>query len=89
MRKSWISVAAMGAAMMASPVLAADGASGRGEAVGVASASGAAQAAPKKDTKYCLTLESTGSRLGRRTCRTASEWSAEGVDLAREMKKQK
>lgn len=37
--------------------------------------------------RYCADTEVTGSRLKRRTCMTASEWSAQGVDIVKEAQK--
>ena len=34
--------------------------------------------------RYCVDTEVTGSRVKRRTCMTASEWSHHGVDIVKE-----
>lgn len=38
----------------------------------------------KGPQRYCVEAETTGSRLKRRTCMTASEWAAQGVDIVKE-----
>lgn len=37
--------------------------------------------------RYCVDEATTGSRFKRRTCMTASEWSAHGVDIVKEAQK--
>lgn len=41
----------------------------------------------KGPQRYCVDEAATGSRLQRRTCMTASEWSAHGVDIVKEAQK--
>ncbi len=41
-------------------------------------------ATPGRAQRYCVDAVVTGSRIKRRTCMTASEWSHQGVDIARE-----
>lgn len=37
--------------------------------------------------RYCVDTEVTGSRVKRRTCMTASQWSHHGVDIIKEAKR--
>ncbi len=39
------------------------------------------------EQRYCVDEATTGSRIKRRTCLTASEWSAHGVDIVSEARK--
>jgi hypothetical protein len=36
-----------------------------------------------KAKKYCVMQTITGSRMPKKTCRTAEEWKAEGVDVTK------
>ncbi len=49
----------------------------------LAGAAGATAAPAPKAKKYCIASEITGSRLARKSCKTAEEWKAEGVDVTR------
>jgi hypothetical protein len=40
-----------------------------------------------KETKFCLTVESMGSRRAQVECKTKGEWARDGVDIDEELKK--
>lgn len=88
MRKSWISAAAVVVAMAVTTPAMAEKAAEKGKSLGVASAAAATQAGTAaKPTKYCMNTEATGSRMLRKSCQTAEQWAAQGVDLERELKR--
>ena len=68
---------------LAQPAAAADSAAAAAAAAGAAAAT--AEAAPAKRAeakKYCLNIiPDTGSRTGKRACKTREEWSEQGVDV--------
>ncbi len=41
----------------------------------------------KGNQRYCVQEAITGSRIKRRICLTASQWSAQGVDIVKEAQK--
>ena len=41
----------------------------------------------KGGQRYCVEEATTGSRIKHRTCLTASQWEAQGVDIVREAQK--
>lgn len=41
----------------------------------------------KAEQRYCVDSAVTGSRIDRRTCLTAAQWSAQGVDIVAEAAK--
>lgn len=41
----------------------------------------------KGDQRYCVEEALTGSRVKHRTCLTASQWEAQGVDIVKEAQK--
>ncbi|MCA3254397.1 MAG: hypothetical protein INF91_02130 [Alphaproteobacteria bacterium] len=46
-------------------------------------AAGGASADVAKAKKFCVMQTITGSRMPKKTCRTAEEWKAEGVDVSK------
>ncbi len=38
----------------------------------------------KAEQRYCVDNTVTGTRISRRTCQTAAQWSAQGVDIVAE-----
>jgi|GEM_PF-4639392 len=59
---------------------------GAGAAAGNSAATGSAAVAKEKQAndakKYCVVSEAiSGSRMGKRTCKTKAEWAEEGVQV--------
>lgn len=46
------------------------------------SASAQTGTAAKADKKYCITDNFTGSRMAKKVCRTAEEWSRQGIEVS-------
>ncbi|VXC80625.1 hypothetical protein [Sphingomonas sp. AX6] len=47
-------------------------------------AASAKSATAKGAQRYCVDSDTTGSRIKRRSCMTAAEWSRHGVDIVKE-----
>jgi len=46
-------------------------------------AGGSREAAQPKAKKYCILHTVTGSRMQKKSCRTAEEWKADGIDVTK------
>ena len=86
MRKSFAGTALIAAVIslgtVASPAGAEAAAAAKQDGPETQTAAGPAKIKPGSATKYCVTEEMTGSRIGKKTCRTKAEWKAFGVEIA-------
>lgn len=71
-----ILIALAGAALVASPALAAEAKTPAGKSPELSSTS----AEPAPNQRYCVVSQITGSRIDNRECRTRAEWLKRGFD---------